>query len=104
MKRKDFLSVFMFVLSVFMLPNNVIAQDNALPMESFSPEGTAKGVREVSARFSSQMVSFGDPRLPEPSEVTCPEKGRGRSLQPSGLFLYSKVVIILRTQEACIWT
>ncbi len=29
-------------------------------------------------RFSEQMVSFGDPELPEPFEIKCSEKGKGR--------------------------
>lgn len=47
-------------------------------VEMFSPEGTAKEVRQVTARFSAQMVTFGDPRLLSPFDVKCPEKGRGR--------------------------
>jgi hypothetical protein len=30
-------------------------------VEFFSPQGTVKTVRQVNARFSEQMVPFGDP-------------------------------------------
>lgn len=45
----------------------------------FSPQGTVKGVRQVSARFSEPMVPLGDPRSPEdPFDITCPESGTAR--------------------------
>ena len=47
-------------------------------VELFSPLGTVKGVRQVTARFSTPMVAFGDPRLPQPFEIACPERGSGR--------------------------
>lgn len=48
-------------------------------VEMFSPQGTVKGVRQVSVRFSEQMVPFGDPQgLIEPFDINCPEKGTGR--------------------------
>lgn len=45
---------------------------------AFSPTGTVKGVRQVHARFSAQMVPFGDPRPADPFTIDCPEKGSGR--------------------------
>lgn len=48
-------------------------------VEFFSPQGIVKGVRQVSVRFSEQMVPFGDPRgLVEPFDIDCPEKGEAR--------------------------
>src|SRR5688500_16674388 len=52
-------------------------------VQSFSPQGQAKGVRQVTARFSEPMVAFGDPRLADPFNVQCDGdagrlKGRGR--------------------------
>ncbi|MGQ0595535.1 MAG: MG2 domain-containing protein [Gammaproteobacteria bacterium] len=47
-------------------------------VESFAPQGTVKGVRQVAARFSEPMVPFGDPRLSEPFAIDCPEAGKGR--------------------------
>ncbi len=47
-------------------------------IEMFSPQGSLKDVRQVSARFSEAMVAFGDPRLPEPFAIDCAAAGRGR--------------------------
>ncbi len=50
----------------------------AAEVRAFSPLGTVKRVRQVSARFSEPMVPLGDPRAPDPFDVACPEPGRGR--------------------------
>jgi uncharacterized protein YfaS (alpha-2-macroglobulin family) len=47
-------------------------------VDVFSPQGEVKGVRQVAARFSDAVVPFGDPRLPEPFDIDCPEKGTTR--------------------------
>ena len=47
-------------------------------MALFSPHGTAKGVRQATARFSAPMVPFGEPRLPDPFDVKCAATGTGR--------------------------
>ena len=52
--------------------------DSSARVEIFSPRGTVKDIRQVTARFSEQMVPFGDPRLVEPFDIICPEKGQGR--------------------------
>ncbi|MEW6600686.1 MAG: hypothetical protein AB1499_06925, partial [Nitrospirota bacterium] len=57
--------------------STAIAQENA-HVEMFSPQGVVKGVRQVSVRFSEQMVPFGDPRINEPFEIHCVEKGHSR--------------------------
>ncbi len=45
----------------------------------FSPQGTVKQVRQVTARFSEPMVALGDPRdTTAPFEIDCPAKGAGR--------------------------
>ena len=45
----------------------------------FSPQGTVKGVRQVSARFSESMVPLGNPRsITDPFAITCPETGTAR--------------------------
>ncbi len=55
------------------------AQAAAPRVESFSPEGRAKGVRQVVARFSAAIVPLGDPRVASDAfAVTCPAKGRAR--------------------------
>src|SRR5688572_33080902 len=55
----------------------------AAQVQLFSPQGEAKNVRQVTARFSEPMVAFGDPRLADPFTVQCDGdparlKGRGR--------------------------
>lgn len=47
-------------------------------VELFSPEGTMKSVRQVTARFTEEMVALGDPRLADPFDVRCGAKGTGR--------------------------
>ena len=75
MKSKGFV---LLLLVAVLLPIASLA--NAQPrVEIFSPQGTVKGVRQVSVRFSEQMVPFGDPRaLIDPFEIDCPEKGTSR--------------------------
>ena len=61
------------------LPSRAIG--GSLPtIEHFSPQGTVKKVRQVTARFSQPMVAFGDPRLSDPFAVDCPAgvEGKGR--------------------------
>ena len=43
-------------------------------VEFFSPQGEVKGVRQVTVRFSEQIVPFGDPRLVEPFDITARKK------------------------------
>jgi len=50
----------------------------AARVEVFSPRGSMKGVRQVTARFSMPMVALGDPRLEDPFVVSCPAPGKGR--------------------------
>ena len=55
----------------------------ATQVEVFTPQGQAKGVRQVAVRFSEPMVAFGEPRLADPFTVRCEGdaerlKGRGR--------------------------
>jgi alpha-2-macroglobulin len=48
-------------------------------VESFSPQGVMRGVREVAARFSEAMVALGDPRsIADPFEIDCPMEGASR--------------------------
>ena len=55
-----------------------VAAQDAAKVESFSPQGQIKDVRQVVARFSQPMVSFGDPRSEAPFDVECGGNGRGR--------------------------
>ena len=50
-------------------------------VDMFTPQGQAKGVRQVAVRFTEVMVAFGDPRLADPFTVRCegdPERLKGR--------------------------
>jgi len=64
------------VAVALMVAGSALAQEATV--EGFSPEGNVKGVRQVTARFSEQMVPFGDLRLTDPFDVDCSEKGKGR--------------------------
>jgi uncharacterized protein YfaS (alpha-2-macroglobulin family) len=77
MKRTRLFLSFLFVLYFFVLPCGIFAEE-AAHVEMFSPQGTVKGVRQVSVRFSAPIVPFGEPRVEGPFDVDCPEKGRGR--------------------------
>src|SRR5471032_2733016 len=68
------------LISLCLLPLSARAQTS---VDSFSPSGTVKPVRQVQARFSDQMVAFGDLRLSDPFTVDCPEKGAGRWIDGS---------------------
>jgi alpha-2-macroglobulin len=54
------------------------AADSPATVELFSPQGTVREVRQVTARFTAPMVALGDPRLADPFEVKCPVAGQGR--------------------------
>ncbi|MHB8111285.1 MAG: alpha-2-macroglobulin family protein [Syntrophorhabdaceae bacterium] len=62
------------VVSLVVLAGNAAAAS----VEMFSPEGTVKDIGQVTARFSDQMVAFGDPRPAEPFDIQCTAKGSGR--------------------------
>jgi hypothetical protein len=69
------------LLSILMLSNIAVAGPEpataAVTVQSFSPQGEIKAVRQVSARFSEAMVAFGDPRLESPFDISCPITGNG---------------------------
>jgi uncharacterized protein YfaS (alpha-2-macroglobulin family) len=50
----------------------------AVSVDSFSPHGYVRHVRQVAVRFSDSMVALGDPRLADPFTVSCPARGKGR--------------------------
>jgi hypothetical protein len=76
MKRKS-----LIVLSVlwFIVPAYLAHSQTSPRIDLFSPQGTVKDVRQVTVRFSEQMVPFGDPRpAADPFDIDCAEKGVGR--------------------------
>ncbi len=65
-----------------LVPASLSAAASAPGIEQFSPRGTVKVVRQAAVRFATPMVALGDPRLPDPFAVSCPEAGRGRWVDP----------------------
>src|SRR4030042_1375372 len=64
--------------SLFFFASAAFGQQ-APKVESFSPQGTVKNIRQVKVRFTQPMVAFGDPRsVITPFEVDCAVKGEGR--------------------------
>ena len=60
---------------VLMIPGAAMAAR----IDSFAPQGTAKQVRQASARFSEPMVPLGDPRsAADPFAIECAAKGSAR--------------------------
>lgn len=51
----------------------------AAEVQSFTPQGSVRDVRQATARFSEPMVNFGDPRAADPFSVDC-----GASAQAQG--------------------
>jgi uncharacterized protein YfaS (alpha-2-macroglobulin family) len=73
--------VYLAIFSLIVLPH-LPAQQPAR-VESFSPHGTVKKVRQVRVRFSEPMVPFGDPQANlTPFEIECSAKGTGRWVDP----------------------
>jgi len=72
------LALLLATLVGFALPAQGSAAKAQTTLESFSPLGETAKVRQVVARFSAPMVSFGDPRAVQPFEVDCAEKGQAR--------------------------
>jgi hypothetical protein len=54
---------------------NAPPADHAARVESFSPQGYVRHVRQVVVRFGDSMVALGDPRLADPFTVSCPAHG-----------------------------
>ncbi|MBL8386365.1 MAG: alpha-2-macroglobulin, partial [Burkholderiales bacterium] len=50
----------------------------AATVERFTPQGEVRAVRQVVARFSEDMVRFGDARAGAPFSAECAEPGQGR--------------------------
>ena len=69
MRIKTLAAILPFLVLFIMRPS--YGEENPR-VEIFSPQGAVKGVRQVSVRFSEQMVPFGDPRgLIEPFDINC---------------------------------
>ncbi|GAB3471921.1 MG2 domain-containing protein [Massilia terrae] len=65
----------LYTMSLMLLCGAAVA---APMVQQFSPQGVVKQVRQVTARFSTQMVAFGDLRAADPFSVDCAVPGHGR--------------------------
>lgn len=65
----------LLLLSLFTAP--AFAADAPRVLQ-FSPQGELDQVRQVTARFATDMVRLGDPRLVNPFVVQCVARGKGR--------------------------
>ncbi|HKV53517.1 MAG TPA: MG2 domain-containing protein [Candidatus Binataceae bacterium] len=66
-------------LCALALTNSLALAATVATVVNFSPQGTVKQVRQVTARFSQAMVPLGDPRVSlSPFVVDCPLKGSAR--------------------------
>lgn len=68
--------IFLTFIFLFLFLSSSLALEKA-SIEIFSPQGTVKQIKQVKAKFSEQMVSFGDPVAPQPFDIKCPVKGNG---------------------------
>ncbi len=66
----------LWIVITILLSSSGYASEQTVSL--FFPQGEVKKIRQVTARFSEQMVPFSDPNLVQPFEITCQEKGRGR--------------------------
>jgi alpha-2-macroglobulin len=66
------------LLSLLLLSSAAAPAAPAASVESFTPEGYTRGVRQVQVRFGADMVALGDPRQPDPFVVACDATGHGR--------------------------
>jgi uncharacterized protein YfaS (alpha-2-macroglobulin family) len=70
---------FLSIAAAVLLQTSLFAQTQQARIESFSPSGTVKRIRQVQVRFSESMVPFGDLRnVAQPFEITCSESGKPR--------------------------
>lgn len=63
-----------------LLPVSLWAAAPASSVALFSPQGELESVRQVTARFTTDMVRLGDPRVKNPFTIDCVAKGQGRWL------------------------
>ncbi len=66
-------------LGIWVAVFSLTAWAGAPEVAVFSPQGNAKGVRQVRVLFTEAMIAFGDPRSKgDPFEISCPQKGSAR--------------------------
>ncbi len=67
-----------FLIALLFLPVFGFLSYDFATVELFSPQGTVKDVRQVSARFSEEIVPFSTPTDIVPFDIDCPIRGVGR--------------------------
>lgn len=77
MKHRAILALSVLVSWLAVSPAPARAADEP-QVAQFTPLGTVKKVRQVTARFSEPMVPLGDPRVAAPFDVECAERGVAR--------------------------
>lgn len=69
-----------YIILVFILINNVYSQGTVI-IESFSPEGEVRDIKQVVARFSDSVVPLGSPKVKiDQFIINCPSEGKARWL------------------------
>jgi len=82
--RRAVMALFAGLLLLVALPAFAqVSQLTEARVELFSPQGTAKGARQVTARFSEPMVAFGDPRGRNRSPSLVRQRGGGAGRIPA---------------------
>ncbi|HRR72245.1 MAG TPA: MG2 domain-containing protein [Syntrophorhabdaceae bacterium] len=81
---KNTLRIFVFLIILIGCWGIVFAGEEisrgSAKIENFTPQGLVKNIRQVTVRFSEQIVPFGELNLPDPFVVNCPVQGKGRWL------------------------
>ncbi|MGB4343466.1 MAG: hypothetical protein WBJ03_07610, partial [Moraxellaceae bacterium] len=72
------LRAFLLAFCAFPVSSLFAAVPVAPAVIQFSPQGELESVRQVTARFTSDMVRLGDPRVKNPFTIDCVAKGKGR--------------------------
>lgn len=73
--------VLLFVSLIFCIFNNSLIAEKFTTIESFSPEGEVREIKQVVVQFSEPMVPFGSPGVKnELFDINCPVQGKSRWL------------------------
>jgi len=72
--------LYKIILMIFIIINNIYSQNQAT-IESFSPEGEIRDIKQVVVRFSESMVPLSSPKIKtDQFVITCPSEGKARWL------------------------
>ena len=69
------------IIIIFLILINNIYSQNPVTIESFSPEGEVKDIKQVVVRFSESMVPLSSPKIKtDQFIINCPSEGKSRWL------------------------